>query len=320
MRFLFVMDPATTMLPDKDTSFAFMRAAQDLGHTVYHCQPRDLFQRGADVFAMACVTQVSAAPPHVTQTAPELVEVAEMDAVLIRKDPPFDVAYAHLTQQLDLVKHRTLVVNDPAALRSANEKLYAFHFVEHMPPSMVSANPEQIRSFVVEVGGRAVLKPLDGAGGSGVVALATDDPNTRALIDLLTREGRELALVQKYLPAIRTGDKRVLLLDGEPLGAILRVPRPDDIRANIHVGGQVQPTELTPSEQALVADMGPKLKAAGLWFVGLDLIGGHLIEVNVTSPTGIQELGRFTGSRPEEAVIRWVATRAGELRTPALGA
>lgn len=320
MRFLFVMDPATTMLPDKDTSFAFMRAAQDLGHVVYHCQPRDLFQRGADVFATARVTQVATTPPHVTQAPPELVEVAQLDAVLIRKDPPFDVAYAHLTQQLDLVKHKTLVVNDPAALRSANEKLYAFHFVEHMPPSMVSANPEQIRDFVAEVGGRAVLKPLDGAGGSGVVGLATDDPNTRALIDLLTREGRELALVQKYLPAIRTGDKRVLLLDGEALGAILRVPRPDDIRANIHVGGQVQPTELTAGEQALVADVGPKLKAEGLWFVGLDLIGGHLIEVNVTSPTGIQELARFTGSRPEETVIRWIENRSKALREPATGA
>jgi len=314
VRFLFVMDPATTMLPDKDTSFAFMRAAQGLGHTVYHCQPRDLFQRGADVFATARATQVAPAPPYVTQAEGELCEVAEMDAVLIRKDPPFDVAYAHLTQQLDLVKHRTLVVNDPEGLRAANEKLYAFHFVKHMPPSMVSSNPEQIRAFVAEVGGRAVLKPLDGAGGSGVVALATDDPNTRALIDLLTREGRELALVQKFLPAIRTGDKRVLVLDGEPLGAILRVPRPDDIRANIHVGGQVAPTELTPAEQALVADIGPKLKAAGLWFVGLDLIGGHLIEVNVTSPTGIQELGRFTGTRPEETVIRWVETRSAELR------
>lgn len=317
MRFLFVMDPANTMLPDKDTTFAFMRAAQSREHTVYHCQPRDLFQRGAEVFATARVTQVAADPPHVTQNQPELVEVAEMDAVLIRKDPPFDVAYSHLTQQLDLVKHRTLVVNDPAGLRSANEKLYAFHFVEHMPPSMVSADPEQIRNFVAEVGGRAVLKPLDGAGGSGVVALATGDPNTRALIDLLTREGRELALVQKYLPAIRTGDKRVLLLDGDPLGAILRVPRPDDIRANIHVGGQVEPTELTAGEQALVADVGPKLKAAGLWFVGLDLIGGHLIEVNVTSPTGIQELGRFTGSCPEETVIRWVETHSSELKAPA---
>lgn len=307
------MDPAETMLPDKDTSFAFMRACLGRQHVVYHCLPRDLFQRGRDVFAVARKTTVSETAPHVSQEAPETVELGELDAVLIRKDPPFDVAYAHLTQQLDLVKHRTLVVNDPAALRAANEKLYAFHFVEHMPRSMVSANPRQIRDFVDEVGGRAVLKPLDGAGGSGVVALGSDDPNTKALIDLLTREGREHALVQQYLPAVRTGDKRVLVLDGEPLGAILRVPRPDDIRANIHVGGQVEPTELTERERTLVSDIGPKLKAAGLWFVGLDLIGEQLIEVNVTSPTGIQELGRFTGTRPEDVVIGWVEQRSRDL-------
>lgn len=314
MRILFVMDPAETMLFDKDTSFAFMRGARDLGHEVYHCQLLDLFQRGADVFASARRTEVSEREPHVTQHGSQVLELAELDAVLIRKDPPFDVAYAHLTHQLDLIKDRTLVVNDPEALRAANEKLYAFHFVEHMPRSMVSSNPAQIREFVEEVGGRAVLKPLDGAGGSGVVALATGDPNTRALIDLLTREGRELALVQQYLPDVRTGDKRVLVLDGEVLGAILRVPRVDDIRANIHVGGQVKPTELSEREAALVADIGPRLKAAGLWFVGLDLIGERLIEVNVTSPTGIQELGRFTGSRPEETVMRWLEAQAARVK------
>ena len=308
------MDPAETMLFDKDTSFAFMRAAQLGEHVVYHCQPRDLYQRGADVFAHARPTRVSETAPHVTQGPPELLELTELDAVLIRKDPPFDVAYAHLTQQLDLIKHRTLVVNDPMGLRAANEKLYAFHFVEHMPRSMVSSSPSQIRAFVDEVGGRAVLKPLDGAGGSGVVALGSSDPNTRALIDLLTREGREHALVQEYLPAVRQGDKRVLLLDGQVLGAILRVPREDDIRANIHVGGRVEPTELTPREAALVLDIAPKLKADGLWFVGLDLIGERLIEVNVTSPTGIQELGRFTGTQPESAVIAWVEHRSRELK------
>src|SRR5690606_3171028 len=157
---------------------------------------------------------------HVTQGDQEVVELSRLDAVWIRKDPPFDVAYVHLTQQLDLIKERTFVVNDPGALRTANEKLYAFHFAEHMPASMVSANPAQIRAFVDEVGGRAILKPLDGAGGSGVVALGSEDPNTRALIDLLTHEGREQALVQAYLPEVRTGDKRVLLLDGQLLGAI----------------------------------------------------------------------------------------------------
>lgn len=315
MRFLFVMDAAQSMVFDKDTSFAFMRGAAALGHEVYHCQPLDLFQRGRVVFANARPTSVSEQVPHVSQSAAEVIELSQLDAVMIRKDPPFDVAYAHLTQQLDLVKQQTFVVNDPQALRAANEKLYAFHFVEHMPRSMVSADPKQIRAFVDEVGGLAVLKPLDGAGGSGVVALGSSDPNTRALIDLLTHEGRELALVQQYLPEVRTGDKRVLLLDGQLLGAILRVPREDDIRANIHVGGRVEPTELSEREAALVADVGPQLSRAGLWFVGLDLIGERLIEVNVTSPTGIQELGRFTGSRPEETVMAWVARRANELKT-----
>jgi glutathione synthase len=314
VRILFVMDEANAMLFDKDTSFAFMRAAQGLGHDVYHCGPLDLFQRGAEVFASARPTRVSDQPPHVSQQEPEELELKGLDAVLIRKDPPFDVAYLHLTQELDLLKDRVLVVNDPAALRAANEKLYAFNFVEHMPRSMVSADPKQLRAFLGEVGGRAVLKPLDGAGGSGVVALTSEDSNTRALIDLLTHEGKQQALIQQYLPAVRGGDKRVLLLDGKPLGAILRVPQPDDIRANIHVGGRVEPTELTQREQALVEDIGPKLAQAGLWFVGLDLIGEQLIEVNVTSPTGIQELGRFLGTRPEEQVIRWVQERSRQLQ------
>jgi glutathione synthase len=169
-----------------------------------------------------------------------------------------------------------------------------------------------ILEFLKEVGGQGVLKPLDGAGGSGVVAISTTDKNTRALIDLLSHEGKDLVLVQEFIPAISEGDKRVIVLDGEPLGAILRVPRPDDIRANIHVGGTVKPTELTAGESDLVRDVGARLKQQGLYFVGLDLIGGKLIEVNVTSPTGIQELGRHLGTKPEEQVIAWVEQRAKE--------
>lgn len=309
MRFLFVMDPAEAMLPDKDTSFAFMRGARARGHECLHCLPRDVFNRGREVFARARPIEVSDIAPHVALGSPLDHDVAKLEAVFIRKDPPFDPDYAHLTQQLDLVKDRTLVVNDPAGLRDANEKLFAFHFVEFMPRTLVAANPQRLIDFVEEVGGRAVLKPLDGAGGSGVVALTSGDMNTRALIDLLTHEGRRLAMVQEFQPAVRQGDKRVLVLDGRPLGAILRVPRPDDIRANIHVGGRVDATELTEKEQALVAAVGPALSESGLWFVGLDLIGEKLIEVNVTSPTGIQELGRLTGSQPEMEVIAWVERR-----------
>jgi len=310
VRFLFVMDPAHSMLPDKDTSFALMRGAQGRGHECLHCLPVQVFNEGKEVFATCRPIRVSDKAPHVVLGEPLLVDLSQIDAVFIRKDPPFDPAYAHLTQQLDLVKDRTVVLNDPAGLRDANEKLFAFHFAEWMPRTLVAAEPAMILDFMERVGGRAVLKPLDGAGGSGVVAIGKDDRNTRALVDLLTKEGRELALVQAFLPDVRQGDKRVIVLDGEPLGAILRVPREDDIRANIHVGATVQPTHLTEEEQAVVRDVGEKLRYHGLWFVGLDLIGGKLIEVNVTSPTGIQELGRHQGNYPELKVIEWVEERA----------
>jgi glutathione synthase len=178
-----------------------------------------------------------------------------------------------------------------------------------MPRTLVSSSPERLLAFAASVGGRAVLKPLDGAGGVGVVTLTIGDRNARALVDLLTNEGQRLALVQEFLPDISAGDKRVLVLDGKPLGAILRVPRADDFRANIHVGGDARPTTLTPGEERLVSDVGARLRAHGLWFVGLDLIGEKLIEVNVTSPTGIQQLSRFSGRPMEEDVIAWVEHR-----------
>jgi glutathione synthase len=199
-----------------------------------------------------------------------------------------------------------VIVNDPRGLRDANEKLYAMQFREWMPRTIVSADRDGILAFVAEVGGEAVIKPLDGAGGVGVLQLRVGDKNARAIVDVLTLEGSRLAMVQQFLPSVSAGDKRILLLDGEPLGAILRVPRADDLRSNIHVGGSVVPTELTPREKALVAAIGPRLRRDGLVFVGLDVIGEHLTEVNVTSPTGMQELGRFTGTKPADRVIAWV--------------
>jgi glutathione synthase len=314
VRFLFVMDPAEIMTPDKDTTFAFIRGALARGHECLHCLTREISNQGRDVFARSRPVKVSDRAPHVTLGSDESVELARLDAVFIRKDPPFDAAYLYLTQQLDLVKDRVLVLNDPRGVRDANEKLFAFQFTEFMPRSMVSADRAAIITFVNTVGGTAVLKPLDGAGGSGVVVLTAGDRNVRSLVDMLTLEGKRLAMVQEYQPAIRQGDKRVLLLDGKPLGAILRVPREDDVRANIHAGGQVHATDLTSRERELVEAVGPKLREYGLWFVGLDLIGEKLIEVNVTSPTGIQELGRHLGTRPEEDVIAWVERRAYSAR------
>lgn len=308
MRFLFVMDPAEKMLPDKDTSFAFMRGARARGHQCWHCLPKDVFSHGADVFADARPITVSDTPPHTTLGARESFAMADLDAIFIRKDPPFDAAYLYLTQQLDLVTDRTLVLNSPGGIRTANEKLYALRFAQFMPETVVSSDPERLIAFVGEVK-QAIIKPLDGAGGAGVIGLTHGDRNVRAIVDLLTEEGKRLALVQKFLPIISEGDKRVLVLDGKPMGAIRRVPRHDDIRANIHVGGAVQATTLTDAEQHLVAEVGAVLSNEGLWFVGLDLIAEQLIEVNVTSPTGIQELGRLTATRPENDVIAWVEER-----------
>jgi glutathione synthase len=310
MRFLFVMDPAETMHPSKDTTFAFLRAAGRRGHRCFHCLPRHVANEARSVRAYARPLRVSDVEPHVALGDEETLELATLDAVFVRKDPPFDTAYLHLTHQLELVKDRVLVVNDPRGIRDANEKLFAFQFSEWMPRSLVTSKAADIVAFVAAVGGQAVLKPIDGAGGAGVVVLKSDDRNTRSLADIWTDEGKRLALVQEYAPEVRVGDKRVILLDGKLMGAILRVPREDDVRANIHAGGEVKPTDLTPRERELVAAIGPKLSAHGLFFVGLDLIGERLIEVNVTSPTGIQELSRFTGRPMEEDVIAWVETRA----------
>jgi glutathione synthase len=310
MRFLFVMDPAETMHPSKDTTFAFLRAAGRRGHRSLHCLPHQVSNEGRSVHACARPIRVSDVLPHVALGDEETLELAELDAVFVRKDPPFDSAYLHLTHQLELVSDSVLVVNDPRGIRDANEKLFAFQFSEWMPRSLVTSYPTEIVAFVDAVGGQAVLKPIDGAGGAGVVVLRSDDRNTRSLADVWTSEGKRLTLVQQYEPAIRVGDKRVIVLDGAPLGAILRVPRDDDVRANIHAGGEVRPTELTARESELVAAVGPKLRAHGLHFVGLDLIGERLIEVNVTSPTGIQELSRFAGRPVEDDVVAWVEANA----------
>lgn len=308
MRFVFVMDPLSRVTHDKDTTFAFIRAAQARGHESYHCLPRDLSISGGAAHASVHRVVILDAPPYIgleRAEGPHRRRLDEVDAVFIRKDPPFDRSYLYATLMLERARGGPLILNDPRGLRDANEKLYAMNFPEWTPRTIVTADPDEIHAFAREIGD-AVIKPLDGAGGAGVLRLSPADKNARAIVDMITHEGHRLAMVQEYLPAVTEGDKRVLLLDGEPLGAILRVPRGDDLRSNIHVGGRVVPAELTPRERDLVQAIAPRLRADGLVFVGLDVIGERLTEVNVTSPTGIQELGRFTGTDPADRVIAWV--------------
>jgi len=313
MRFVYVMDPMDRVLPDKDTTFAFQRTAQARGHVALHCEPRDLFVRGGDVFARVRQLNVSDTPPHATFGQPEDVRLADVHAVLIRKDPPFDALYLYASLLLERVRGRTVLMNDPRGLREANEKLYALNFSRYMPRTIVSAHEDEIMRFVREIGGRGVIKPLDLAGGSGVMIVDVNDKNARGIVHLLTVEGTRYAMVQEFLPAVTKGDKRVILLDGEPLGAINRIPRGDDFRSNIHVGGSVEPVEITPEEAAMIKDLAPRLREDGLIFVGLDVIGGKLTEVNVTSPTGIQQLSQHKGRDVSADVIAWLERTALEM-------
>lgn len=306
MRFLYVMDPMERVLPDKDTTFAFQRAAQRRGHVALHCDARDLFIRDSLVGARCRGLGLLEGAPHFAFEAPTDILLRDVDAVFIRKDPPFNPGYLHATLMLEHARDQTFIFNDPKGLRTANEKLYTLQFSQHMPRTIVSSHKDQILDFVSASGGAAVIKPLDGAGGSGVLKLSTGDKNARAIIDIITAEGAQQAMVQEYLPAVVKGDKRILLLDGEIIGAINRVARADDLRSNIHVGGSVEPCDVTEKEREMVRSMAPRLRADGLMFVGLDMIDGRLTEINVTSPTGIQELSQHVGRDVADDVISWV--------------
>jgi glutathione synthase len=313
MRFVFIMDPLDRVTHDKDTTFAFIHAAQAAGHTSHHCLVRELYIADGEAWAITHPVRTHDAHPWITldkSAGPVKLRLADVDAVFMRKDPPFDRTYLYATLVLERARDKTLLINDPRGLRDANEKLYALNFPAWTPRTMVTADRDMIHEFCRDNGGVAMVKPLDGAGGMGVIQIKTGDKNARAIVDMLTNEGRRLTIVQEFLPSVTSGDKRILLLDGEPLGAILRVPRGDDLRSNIHVGGSVVPTELTAREHEMVKDIAPRLRQDGLVFVGLDVIGERLTEVNVTSPTGIQELARFTGTRPAERVIAWAAAHA----------
>lgn len=305
MRFVFVMDPVSTVIVDQDTSFALMLEAQSRGHRVDHCLPSDVGLRGRQVVARTrqATMQLDADKPIVLGRA-EDSDLANVDAVFIRKDPPFTDAYLWLTLVLDHLEGDTLVVNSPRGLREANEKLYAHHFPGIAPPTIMTSHKDEILRFLSDVGGKGVIKPIDGHGGEGVFLLAIGDSNLNALIEAVTHLGRRNAIVQALIPEVYDeGDKRILLLDGELLGVVGRIPARGDLRSNVHAGGSVVPADLTDADRAIIETISPRLVADRLFFVGLDVVGGKLIEVNVTSPTLIQQMSRLYGKNLSAAVI-----------------
>jgi glutathione synthase len=288
-----------------------MLEAQAQGHRVDHCLPEDLYLVGGVLHARVRRAGMQRDPVEPIALAQhEDVNLESLDAVFVRKDPPFDSSYLWTTLLLEHLRGKTLVVNDPRSLRDANEKLYTCRFPELMPETMVTSHRERIRSFVKQVGGRAVIKPIDGAGGEGVMALIEGDPNIRAIIDSVTSNGRKVAMVQRFLPEYKEGDKRILLLDGEPLGAVLRVPRSDDIASNLRMGGTAHAGTIDDADRRIIARIAPDLVEDGLYFVGIDVIGGMLTEVNVTSPTGIQQIAKLNGENVPKLVIEWAVKKA----------
>ena len=250
MRVVVIMDPPETVIEDQDTSFALMLEAQRQGHRVDHCQQRSLYlERGKLWASVRRATMQRERERPITLGALEDVCLHEVDVVLVRTDPPFDSDYLWCTLMLDRVKEDTLVVNDPHGLRQANEKLYACYFPELMPRTLVTSDKARAKRFLAELGGQGVIKPLGGAGGEGVFMLRAEDLNLNAILEHSTQHGKRLAMLQEFLPAVAEGDKRILLLEGEPLGAILRVPQRDDLRSNIHVGGSVVKAEITAAER-----------------------------------------------------------------------
>ena len=309
MDLLVVMDPLEGCDPGGDTSIGLMAAALERGHRVACCTAGGLSLVDGAVRARARPVVASAGSVVMAGGWRE-VGLDDMDAVLVRTDPPVDADYLAMTLLLEFARDRTLVVNDPRALREANEKLYACRFPELMPPTVVTADAATLLAFAARHDG-AVLKPLDGHGGAGVVRLSVGDPDGPALVAASTGDGSRQVMAQQFLPGVADGDRRILLVDGEPLGVLNRRPAPGEFRANIGLGASVDVVELDDRDRRIVDALAPSLRADGLWFVGIDVIDGRLSEVNVTSPTGLRQLVRLSGDRPDLALMARLEQRVG---------
>jgi glutathione synthase len=302
------MDPIESVNIDTDSTFVLALEAQRRGHALWHYLPQALVLRDGRLHARMRRLEVRRERGrHYSLGAPELLDLGTMDIVLMRQDPPFDMAYITATHLLEHIHPATLVVNDPFHVRNAPEKLFVTHFKNVMPPTLIASDRGAIEAFRAEHRD-IVLKPLFGNGGSDIFHLGPEDENFNALLEMFTRLYREPIIVQRYLPAVREGDKRIILVDGVPLGAVARVPKRGEARANLHAGAQAVKASLTPRDREICAAIGPVLKERGLVFVGIDVIGDYLTEINVTSPTGIQEINRLDGAALEVAL--WDAIEA----------
>ena len=305
------MDPIEKIDINGDSTFALALEAQSRGYSLLYYGPRDLTFRDGAVVARARPLAVRPVKgDHFTLGDASVVDLSKAQVVLMRQDPPFDLAYITATHILERLQPKTLVVNDPFHVRNAPEKLFVTLFKDLMPPTLITSDREEIRSFRA-THGDIILKPLYGNGGAGVFRVKPDDENLGALLEIFTQFYREPVIVQRYVPEVRKGDKRIILVDGEFAGAINRVPAAGEARSNMHVGGRPEATTLTAREKAICAALGPELKSRGLIFTGIDVIGDYLTEINVTSPTGILEVRRFGGADIAKLIWDAIENRLG---------
>jgi glutathione synthase len=306
---LFVMDPVEAMDISADTTFVLMLEAQGRGHEVLYADPSWLSVAETGPRARCRPVTLRRELGNHADLGPErIVDLdAEVDVAFQRKDPPVDVDFVSATQILGLCT-RTVVLNRPAGILAANEKLYAMHFPELMAETLVTRRIAELRDFMEKLGGEMVVKPLDGKGGEGIFHVHSEDRNLGSILEQSTRFETRWIMAQRYLPQVRQGDKRILLVDGEPIGAVLRVPSEKEVRSNLHVGGRPARATLDADDRRIVDTLAPALRRDGLFFVGIDVIGGHLTEVNVTSPTGIQEINTLDDTCLEARVLDGVET------------
>jgi glutathione synthase len=297
------MDPIARINIRGDSTFALLLEAQKRGHTLSYYTPDKLSLRGEELVApVQALTVRDKIGDHFTLSEPRREPLAAFDVVLLRQDPPFDLAYITSTHLLERIHPKTLVVNNPASVRNAPEKMFVMDFPQLMPPTLISRDLDEINAFRDEHGA-VVMKPLHGHGGAAVFRVMPQDMNFGSLFDMFSVTFREPWVIQRFLPEVKHGDKRIILVDGEFAGAVNRVPAADDLRSNMVRGGAAQATELSAREREICATVGPKLRERGLLFVGLDVIDGNLTEINVTSPTGIRAIARLGG--PDLAAMIW---------------
>ncbi len=311
LKIAFQMDPITGVNIDGDSTFDIALEAFSRGHEVWVYEPRHLSFEDGSVRATAQKVEKlqRVKGDHVTLAAPVMLDLHGVDAIFLRQDPPFDMSYITTTHLLEHLMPEVLVVNDPRHVRDAPEKLFITHFEGIMPPTLITSSEIEIRDFFERHDRDIVVKPLFGNGGAGVFRMRDSAENLASLVEMFQQISRDPLMAQAFVPDVRNGDKRIILVDGEPVGAINRVPAEGEVRANMHVGGKAVQSDLTERDLELCAIIGPELKRRGLVFTGIDVIGNVMTEINVTSPTGIQELRRFSGVDVSKMLIDWVEAR-----------